>query len=77
MTPKEKALKWMDNYTNKVIISKEDVIESVDIAIKAERKRTLDEVDKLLFDKHYHKKVYVRYKISGAELKRLRQIGER
>jgi len=45
--------------------------------IKAEREKTLDEVDKLLFDKHYHKKVYVRYKISGAELKRLRQIGER
>jgi len=48
MTPKEKAIKWMDNYTDKVKITKEDVEESVDIALRIQAKEILEIINKFI-----------------------------
>lgn len=37
------------------------------------KKEVFDDIDKILFDKHIYKDVYVRHKISGAELEGLKQ----
>lgn len=42
-------------------------------AMKLARKEVFDDIETMLFDKHLHKNIYIRYKISGAELAKLKK----
>jgi len=62
MTPKEKAIDWMDNYTNKVKITKEDVEESVDIALQKQAKEISEDIINYIKQKYLHNPVIKRDK---------------
>lgn len=37
------------------------------------KKEVFDDIDKMLFNKHYHKEVYIRFEINGADLEELKK----